>query len=501
MAPERHMPIPAAAHDRGVTRRAALKAAGIAAGWTIVPRAVLGGPGQTPPGDRVTLACVGVGSQGLRVMMDFLKHDDVQVVAVCDVNAGSDDYSEWGRHELRDKVRALIGSPAWKDAATYRGGIAGLAPAREVVNAYYASKTRSGAYNGCGAEKDYRQLLTTAAGVDAVVIGTPDHLHAPVAVAAMKAGKHVFCQKPMSHSIAEAQRMAEVSHQMRVATQVAVGNQASEATRQLCEWVWSGAIGGVREVVNWSDRPYWPQGIARPDSPEAVPAHLDWNLWLGPAPERPYHSAYQPFVWRGWRDFGAGAIGDMGCYSFDTIFRVLKLESPTFVEASSAAPMPETFPRAEIIHFHFPSRGDLPAVRVTWYDGGLRPPRPSELGDEPLAETGLMFVGERGTILCGFNGSSPRLIPAARMTSFTPPPPTLPRSPGNDREWLAACKGGPAGGANFGFSARVTETILLGNIAARTGERLIWDGHARRVTNSDAANQHLGRVYRPGWEI
>jgi predicted dehydrogenase len=481
-------------------RRTVLRAAGLAAGWTIVPRAVLGGPGQTPPSDRVTLACVGVGAQGLRVMMDFIKHDDTQVVAVCDVNKGSDDFSEWGQFELRNKVRALIGSPTWGEPATYRGAIAGREPTQQIVDAYYGTKTRSGDSKGCIAAEDYRQLLSTSEGIDAVIIGTPDHLHAPVAIAAMRAGKHVYCQKPMSHSIAEAQRMAQVSRQMRVATQVAIGNQASEATRQLCEWVWGGVIGAVREVINWSDRPYWPQGIARPETSEEVPAHLNWNLWLGPAPVRPYHHLYQPFVWRGWYDFGAGAIGDMGCYSFDTIFRVLKLDAPTAVEAASTERMPESFPKAQLIYFDFPARLDMPPVRITWYDGGLRPPRPAQI-DQPLTPDGLMFVGEKGTILCGFNGARPRLIPASTMTAFTPPPPTLPRSPGNEREWLNACKGGPAGGADFPFTARVTETVLLGTIAARTGERLLWDGQAQTITNVKSANQYLSREYRAGWEI
>ena len=279
-----------------------------------------------------------------------------------------------------------------------------------------------------------------------------------------------------------------------------IGNQASEATRQLCEWVWGGAIGAVRDVVNWSDRPYWPQGIARPETAEEVPPQLNWNLWLGPAPVRPYHHLYQPFVWRGWYHFGAGAIGDMGCYSFDTIFRVLKLDAPTAIEAASTERMPESYPKAQLIYFDFAARGDMPPVRVTWYDGGLRPPRPAAV-DEPLTPDGLMFVGEKGTILCGFNGARPRLIPASTMTAFTPPPPTLPRSPGNEREWLNACKGGPAGGADFPFTARVTETVLLGTIAARTGERLLWDGQAQTVTNVKSANQYLSREYRAGWEI
>jgi predicted dehydrogenase len=282
---------------------------------------------------------------------------------------------------------------------------------------------------------------------------------------------------------------------------VAIGNQASEATRQLCEWVWSGAIGPVREVINWSDRPYWPQGIARPEAAPPVPAHLNWDLWLGPAPVRPYHPAYQPFVWRGWHDFGAGALGDMGCYSFDTIFRVLKLDAPSTVEAATSERLPETFPKASLIYFDFPARESMPPVRVTWYDGGLRPARPAALDEDALTPDGLMFVGERGTILCGFNGARPRLIPKARMAAFTPPPKTLPRSPGNDREWLNACKGGPPGGAAFPFSARVTETVQLGNVAARTGGRLVWDPAARAITNMPEAAALLGREYRAGWEI
>ncbi|MGH9314579.1 MAG: Gfo/Idh/MocA family protein [Vicinamibacterales bacterium] len=458
---------------------------------------------KTPPGDRITVACLGVGSQGLRVMMNFLAHPDVQVVAVCDVNKGSDDYSEWGKHELRDKVRALLGAgySTWGgEGEPYRGGIAGRGPARDIVEAYYGAETRSGTYSGCAEFEDYRELVAKRSDIDAVVIGAPDHLHAPMAIAAMRAGKHVFCQKPMAHSVFEARRMADVARDARVATQVAVGNQASEATRLLCEWIWAGGIGPVREVINWSSRPFWPQGISRPDREEPAPSHLNWDLWLGPAAARPYHHAYQPFVWRGWYDFGTGALGDMGCYSFDTIVRVLKLGPPTSVEASSTERLADTFPKASIIHFEFPARGDMPPVRLTWYDGGLKPPRPEEL-DEPFEAEGLLFVGDEGKILCGFNGARPRLIPAARMQAYQPPPKTLPRSPGNDREWIDACKGGPAGGASFEFTAGVTEAVLLGNVAARTGERLLWDSAGFTITNLADANRYLQRQYRQGWAV
>jgi predicted dehydrogenase len=487
-----------------ITRRTALRTLGAAAGWTIVPRSVLGGQGRTPPSDRMTVACIGVGSQGLRVMMSFLEQPDVQVVSVCDVNSGSTDYVEWWQHELRDKVRKLLGPPhaAWGGGdGEYRGGPAGREPARGVVEAYYGMERRSGSFEGCAAFVDFRELLATSRDLDAVIVGTPDHLHAAVSVAALRAGKHVFCQKPMAHSVFEAGRMAEVSRQMKRATQVAVGNQASEATRLLCEWIWSGAIGPVRQVLNWSSRPFWPQGIPRPEEEEPVPAHLDWDRWLGPAAARPYHHAYQPFVWRGWHDFGAGALGDMGCYSFDTIFRVLKLEAPAVVEASSTERQESSFPKAGIIHFDFAAREEMPPVRVTWYDGGLRPPTPEELDELMLEDEGLIFVGDKGKILCGFNGATPRLIPKAAADAFSPPPPTLPRSPGHEREWIDACKGGPAGGADFTFSARVTEAILLGNVALRTGERLVWDRTAGEITNVPKANQYLRDEYREGWSL
>jgi predicted dehydrogenase len=232
-----------------------------------------------------------------------------------------------------------------------------------------------------------------------------------------------------------------------------------------------------------------------------VPSHLNWDLWLGPAPSRPYHRAYQPFVWRGWHDFGAGAIGDMGCYSFDTIFRALELEAPASVEGSSTERFSESFPKASILHFDFPSRGSMPPVRVTWYDGGLKPATPEDLDEPSLEAEGLLFIGDTGKILCGFNGASPRLIPKAKMAAFSPPAPSLPRSAGNEREWIDACKGGPAGGADFTFSARVTETLLLGNIALKTGERLVWDPTARLITNVPKANELLKREYREGWRL
>jgi predicted dehydrogenase len=437
-------------------------------------------------------------------MMDFMKQPDVQIIAVCDVNKESSDYVEWWPNELREKQRALLGSTYSDWGGAWKGGTAGREPARRLVEAYYAAQAPSAKYKGCATYIDYRELLEKEKDLDAIMVGTPDHTHTVISIAAMRKRKHVLCQKPMTHSIHEARRMAEVARETKVATQVTINNQASEDTRLLCEWIWSGAIGSVREVHNWSTRPFWPQGIERPANEEPVPGSLDWDLWLGPAPFRPYSRVYLPFAWRGWYDFGAGALGDMACYSFDTVFRVLKLGSPNSVEASSTKTFKETFPIASMIHFYFGARSDMPPVRLTWYDGALRPPRPADLEDDRemgLENEGLLFIGDKGKIMCGFHGQKPRLIPESRMMDFTPPPKTLPRSAGNNEEWIKACKGGTPGGANFEFEGPITEAVLLGNVALRTGKKLYWDGPGMKVTNPADAQQYVRAEYRQGWAL
>jgi predicted dehydrogenase len=435
-------------------------------------------------------------------MMDLLKQPDIKVTSVCDVNKESFDYVEWFPNELRDKQRALLGSEDSEWGYDWKGPTCGREPARRLVDAYYSTLEPSGQYRGCTGYVDYRELLEKERDLDAVIVGTPDHTHTVISIAAMKKGKHVFCQKPLTHSIYEARRIAEVARETRVATQVAIGNQASEATRLLCEWIWAGAIGSVREVHNWSTRPFWPQGLERPKNEDPVTNSFNWDLWLGPAPFRPYNRAYQPFTWRGWFDFGTGSLGDMGCYSFDTIFRVLKLAAPETVDASSTKAFSESFPQASIIHFSFPARGEMPPVKLSWYDAGLRPPRPLELeeGKEMGRENeGLLFVGDKGSIICAFNGGSPRLIPDSKMQEFKQPPKTLPRSKGNYDEWISACKGGPAGGANFEFEGPITETVLLGNVALRAGKKISWDSANMKVTNLPDAQQFVKPEERQGW--
>ncbi|MCX7046390.1 MAG: Gfo/Idh/MocA family oxidoreductase [Candidatus Sumerlaeota bacterium] len=512
---------------QGISRRAFVTGAGAAAaaaalaGCAIVPRNVVAGApadaGQAAPSKRINVACIGVGAQGLRVMLAFLKQPDVQITAVCDVNKQASDYPQWGANEFRESVRKMLGADysTWGEwlstdheviltrTKKVTGGAAGREPCRQIVDAYYASLKRSGKYKGCAAYSDFRELLEKEKDLDAVVIGTPDHWHAPIAIAAMKKGKHVYCQKPMTRLIAEARHMADVARETKVATQVAIGNQASETTRQLCEWIWDGAIGPVRQVINWSSRPFWPQGLERPKEEEPVPEGLDWDLWLGPAPVRPYNHIYLPFNWRGWYDFGCGALGDMGCYSFDTIFRVLKLEAPVSAEASSSEMYPETYPKSSIINFNFPARGDMPPVKLTWYDGGLKPACPEELSEKgKLADEGLIFTGDKGSILCGFLGERPALIPESKMKDYKQAPKTLPRSIGHEREWLEACKGAKEKpGANFEFESLVTETILLGNVALRAKERILWDRANMKAANTKSAEQYIRTEYRQGWTL
>jgi predicted dehydrogenase len=436
-------------------------------------------------------------------------------------NLSAANYPQWDTHEFCKSVRKLLGVDSGWDwlspdepvqlTHTLRvtGGVAGREPCQKIVNGYYGNQQRSGQYRGCAAYTDYRELLEKQKDVDAVVVCTTDNLHAAVSAAAMRKRKHVFCQKPLTHTVYEARRIAEIAGETGVATQIAVANQASEDTRLLCEWIWSGAIGPVREVHNWSSRPYWAQGIERPKETEAVPTGLDWDLWLGPAPMRPFHRAYIPFSWRGWADFGCGALGDMGSYSFDTIFRVLKLEAPKSVEASSTERFAETYPVASIVRYEFAARGDMPPVRFTWYDGGLKPPRPEELeetrpfrGEGEDEDEGLLFIGDRGKILCGFNGANPKLIPETKMKSYQQPAKTLPRSPGNEREWLDACKGSKVKpGGNFEFEGLVTETLLLGNVATLVGQKLNWDRASMKVLNSELAQKHVRPERRIGWEL
>jgi predicted dehydrogenase len=443
-----------------ITRRQAL-AVGAAAAVSIVPRSVLGGEGQTPPSEKLNIAGVGVGGQG---GWDLEQIKGQNIVALADV--------DWG----------------------------------------YAARTFE-KYPQAKKYKDFREMLDKEKGIDAVVVGTPDHAHAIVSMAAIRRGKHVYCEKPLTRTVHEARALAAAAREYKVATQMGNQGMAFEGNRLLCEWLADGAIGPVREVHVWSDRPthsgklplYWAQGVERPKEQPPVPATLDWDLWLGPAPSRPYHPAYAPFKWRGWWDFGSGGLGDMGIHNIAPVFAALKLGAPSSVCASSTAVLAETLPLACCVHYDFPARDDMPAVKLHWYDGGLLPPRPEELEDgrELNREDGILLVGDKGKMLVeGWGGHSPRLIPEKRMQAYKRPPKSLPRSIGHHNEWLAACKGNGKTLSSFDFAGPLTEAVLLGTICVRVGgQKLNWDAANLKCTNSDAATALVNPPYRKGWSL
>lgn len=440
------------------SRRTFIAGAASAAVFNFLPARVLGLGGAKSPNEKLNVAGIGVAGQGAG---DLGQVASENIVALCDVD--------------------------WAHAAgTFKR------------------------YPKAKQYKDYRQMLEAEEkNIDAVIVATPDHHHACASMLAMKMGKHVYCEKPLTHSVWEARQMTEAARKYKVATQMGNQGQASDETRRLCEMIWDGAIGKVRAVHAWTDRPsnglfneYWPQGIERPTDMPAVPSTLEWDLWLGPAPARPYHPAYVPFKWRGWWDFGTGALGDIGCHSLDAVFRALKLGPPLSVEASSSRVNEETFPLASMVTYEFEG-----PVTVTWYDGGLRPPRPAELDkDMAMPTNGKLIVGDKGKIIT--RGMRYLLIPESKREEYGEPPKKLPRSAGHYKEFIEACKGGPNAGSNFEFAGPLTEAVLLGNVALRvklreqlTKQKLLWDSANLRVTNLSEANRFLRREYRSGWSF
>ena len=416
------------------------------------------------PNDKLNIAFIGVTGRGGDNINDITEAEEVNVIALCDVNE-------------TNLNGAGVKFPA---AKRYR---------------------------------DYRKLLEGEKSLDAVVISIPDHNHAPASMMALKLGRHVYCEKPLTHTVKEARALTLAAREAKVATQMGNQGMAFEGNRFINEWLADGCIGPVREVHVWSDRPthrgrlpgWWPQGIERPTDTPPVPATLDWDLWLGPAPLRPYHPTYVPFKWRGWWDFGSGGLGDMGIHNLAPVFSALRLGAPSSLDASSTPVFPESVPLANVVHFEFPARGGLPAVKLHWYDGGIMPPRPQELDDERelKREDGAIFVGDKGKMLVeGWGGEKPRLIPESRNKEYRRPRKTLPRSVGHHKEWLLACRTGSPTRSNFDFAGPLTEAVLLGMVCVRNGgDKLYWDSANLKVTNDADANRYLHYEYRKGWEL
>jgi predicted dehydrogenase len=449
-----------------LSRRDFLGAAAAVGAFTLVPRHVLGGAGNTPPSEKLNIAGVGIGGMGQNNVAQCAKAGE-NIVALCDVDS---------------KYAAAV-FKKYPDARVWT---------------------------------DFRKMLDEQKGIDAVVVATPDHLHAVVAMAAMQRGKHVYVQKPLTRTVWEARMLTEAARKYKVQTQMGNQGHSSEEVRLVCEWIQDGAIGDVREVHCWTNRPVWPQGIDRPKDTPPVPETLDWDLWVGPSPMRPYNPIYLPFNWRAWIDFGAGALGDMGCHVMDAAFWSLKLKYPVSVEASHSWEVKEmwtrfdnkeTYPSAEVVHYQFPARGNMPPVKLHWYDGGILPARPDDL--EPgrkIPESGTIFVGDKGKLMCGTYSENPRIFPESKMKEYKRPAKTMRRveggPEGHERDWINACKGGPAASSNFDYSGPFTETVVMGNLAVLNPDKVLeWDGENMRMTNDEAANSFVRPKFREGWSL
>ena len=442
-----------------VTRRRLLGVASAAA-VTVVSRHVVGGARGAAPSEKLNIAGIGVGGMGATNLRNL---ESQNIVALCDVDH---------------------------------------AYAARTIKRYPKAKVHT----------DFRKMLDEQKDIDAVVVATPDHTHAVVSMAAMRARKHVYCQKPLTHDVYEARMLARAAREARVTTQMGIQGHSGEGARLICEWLWNGAIGQVREVDAWCSLSYYPWGHAgwssrwgtRPTDTPAVPSSLDWDLWIGPAPMRPYHPAYHPAVWRCWLDFGCGMMGDRGAHTLDPVFWALKLGQPTSIEATSLGLNADTHPLASIVTYQFPPRGNLPPVRLTWYEG-LRAPRPDELEDGRTMgdrEGGVVFKGSKGKLTCGTYGNGPRLIPESRMKDYKRPPKTLPRvGDSHEMDWARACKAGKPAGAGFDYSGPLTEVCMLGNAARRADARIEWDAKNLKVTNLPEANQLIRTEYRRGWSL
>ncbi len=449
-----------------VTRRQAIGTSAAFATFTIVPRHVLGMGMGLAPSQKPVLAGIGVGGVGFNQVRGC-ESAGFHVGVLCDV----------------DDVYAKRAFDRWPDARRYR---------------------------------DFREMLEAEGDkIDAVYCGTPDHTHAIITLAALRRGKHVCCVKPLTRTIEECRAITKAAKEAGVATQVTASPNTSEQACRTCELIAAGAIGAVREVHIWSNRPLWPQGMARPKGKDPVPETLDWQLWIGPAKMRPFvarwpeghlamsqvnsnkprDAVYHPWNFRGWWDFGTGALGDMGCHHLNTPYRALKLQYPTRVAASATRVMDETAPLASIVTYDFPARGELPPVRVVWYDGGIKPPAPAELEGRPLPASGELYVGDEGVML------ESTIVSPKRAEQFAQVPKTLQRRSGTWGEWMEAVQGGEPAGCNFDWAGPLTEFVLLGNLAIRTGKPLVYDAQKVQITNNAAANALISESYHNGWTL
>lgn len=489
-------------------------AAATTATISIVPRHVLGGKNFIAPSDKVTVANIGCGTQGLREMPGMLENEQVQVVAVCDVNKYSTDYLDWSPHGIRNGIRRTLGEDSWGE--NIRGIPGGRDLGKEYVDTYYAKKSASESYKGCTSYEDYRELLEKETDLDAVKIMTPDHTHASIAIDSMKKGKHIITHKPIANRLKEGLKVIDTVKETKVKTHLLAWSDRADQ-RQMVDWMKGGAIGELKEIHNWSFRPVWPQWTQNPQDKPKIPDGFNWELWLGPVPDRSYHPNYTHNVFRGWYDFGGGSMADMGHYSLFPLFRNLGINTaPISVKAYGTTNKTVenqvcrgikndvAFPYSCQFKFTFPAHGNLPQFDLFWYDGGMKPFAPPELEEDGLdiAAEGLMLVGDKGKILGDFLGEAPRLIPEKKMKAVhgDKPIPEAKRERRSDT-WVKAIKSEEESDGSFLYAGPITETINLASVALRTGKRIEYDASSMKITNDDDANKYLTREYRTGWEM
>ena len=505
----------------GFSRRKFIQAGAAATAFTIVPRHVLGGQGFVAPSEKITVAYIGCGTQGIREMLRMLSMPEVQIVAVCDPVKDGHNYVDWSRDGMRSSIASALGKPDWRrDAPGIPGG---RDVAKELIEATYAGRRASEKFKGCATYADFRELLEKEQDVNAVKIMTPDHLHATIAIAAMKKGKHVLMHKPIANRLHEARLVIETARKTKVATHFLPANDGAQI-RAIKAWIDDGAIGPLRQVHNWSNRPMWPQYSVIPTDTPPIPEGFDWTLWLGPSLDRPYHPNYTHAVFRGWYEFGGGSLADMGHYSLWPVFAQFDLDAPFAVESrpvhscalrgNVAVTLKNdySFPAACMIRFKFAAKGNRAPLDLFWYDGSMKPPTPEELeaDNQELEPEGMMFVGESGKILAGFRGENPQIVPEKKMRDYRtaknlPEAASPQRGQGQARgdvAWVEAFRGGKPTYGDFLLSGPISDAFNLGAVSLRLGGRkLLFDSANMRVTNVAEANKYLAREYRKGWEL
>jgi Oxidoreductase family, C-terminal alpha/beta domain/Oxidoreductase family, NAD-binding Rossmann fold len=501
-----------------LNRRGFVGAAVASGAVTIVPRSVLGGAGYVAPSEKITLAHIGMGTQGFREIGSLLEAPEFQIVAVCDPNTDSSDYIEWGKGGIRNTIRKFLGDPNWR--ANDDGCPGGREVGRQVVDTYYAKQRGADKFKACAAYADFRELLDKEEDLDAVKVMTPDHLHATVSIAAMKKGLHVLMHKPIANRIHEGRLVIETARESKVATHL-LAHGSGAGNGLIVDQIKRGAIGPLREIHNWTNRPVWPQYPDVPSDTPPVPKGLDWDLWLGPAVDRPYHPHYTHTVFRGWYDFGGGSMADMGIYSLWPVFTGLDLGAPTSARAWSthtckiengvSRPVKNdaAYPIGCSIRLGFAARGDMPEMDLFWYDGGMKPRLPQEVeahGFE-MGREGIMFIGDEGTILAGFHGQNPQLFTKGKkepLKTTEPAPDAAGQRAKFDRRqspWLQAILEGNQSPGSFTNAASITDAVNLGTVALRARKKVLFDSDEMKITNAADANKYLYREYRQGWEL